>query len=98
MERWPLARFQRQRSHGPRTTSTDGTPQISGCVMNDSEREQWVNNDEGLYSWWKSSRLPMRTFIRENRKTLTASISNVLGREPERTARAIRSVLGSMYR
>lgn len=23
---------------------------------NDSERAQWVNNDEGLYNWWKSTR------------------------------------------
>ena len=42
--------------------------------MNDSEREIWILNDEGLYHWWKSSRLSMRRFIRENRETLTSAI------------------------
>jgi hypothetical protein len=42
--------------------------------MNNDERELWINNDEGLYNWWKSSRLSMREFIRENRAELDATI------------------------
>lgn len=51
--------------------------------MNHNEREQWINNDEGLYRWWKSSRLPLRQFIRENREDIAAAIRNVTeGRKP----------------
>lgn len=24
------------------------------CSLNDSEREQWISNDEGLYNWARS--------------------------------------------
>lgn len=47
--------------------------------MNDSEREDWINNDEGLYLWWKSTRQSMRNFIRENRKEITRIIQAALG-------------------
>lgn len=51
--------------------------------MNNTDREQWINNDEGLYRWWKSSRLPLRKFIQENRAEIDAAISNVTeGRKP----------------
>lgn len=56
--------------------------------------EQWIDNDEGLYNWWKSSRTsvvsrytgnttgsqPMnkREFIRQNRTELEACINRVL--------------------
>jgi hypothetical protein len=46
--------------------------------MNDRDRAQWIDNDEGLYDWWKSSRLPKARFIRENRAEITASIEAVL--------------------
>jgi hypothetical protein len=52
--------------------------------MNNRERELWVNNDEGLYLWWKRSRLSLRNFIRENREELDALILAVLNREPRR--------------
>lgn len=45
--------------------------------MNNRDREQWVNNDEGLYNWWRSSRVPMRKFITENRAEIDAAIANV---------------------
>lgn len=48
--------------------------------MNDHERELWVLNDEGLYRWWKSTRMPIRKFIRENRQELTDCINRALGR------------------
>lgn len=46
--------------------------------LNDKIREDWVNNDEGLYLWWKDSRMPMRRFIRENREEIDKAILPVL--------------------
>lgn len=45
--------------------------------MNNTEREQWIDNDEGLHDWWKSSRLPKREFIRQNRAEIDAAIEHV---------------------
>lgn len=45
--------------------------------MNDRDREQWIDNDEGLYLWWQSSKLSKREFIRRNRKEITACIDAV---------------------
>lgn len=45
--------------------------------MNNSEREQWIDNDEGLYNWWKSSKLSKRKFIQENRQEIDKAIENV---------------------
>lgn len=44
---------------------------------NDSERQDWINNDEGLYNWKRSSGLSMREFIRQNRAEIDAAIDNV---------------------
>ncbi len=40
---------------------------------------QWIDNDEGLYDWWRRSKLPKREFIREHRDELEQAINNVLG-------------------
>lgn len=45
---------------------------------NDEERRQWIENDEGLYDWQRSSRLSMTRFIRENRAEIDEAIDNVL--------------------
>jgi hypothetical protein len=50
--------------------------------MNDASREEWIRNDEGLYRWWKSTRLSMRDFIRQNREELTTIISAALNSKP----------------
>lgn len=50
--------------------------------MNDEERRLWVLNDEGLYNWWRSTKQPIRVFIRENRSELTECINRVLNRKP----------------
>jgi len=51
--------------------------------MNDIEREQWVNNDEGLYRIWRSSRKGMREFVKENRREIDELISTVTsGKKP----------------
>lgn len=52
--------------------------------LNDSDREDWVNNDEGLYSWWKSTGQGITTFVRENRAELSRLILATLNREPAR--------------
>jgi len=46
-------------------------------TLNDTDREQWIDNDEGLYNWWRSSRLSKREFIRQNRDELTQIILNI---------------------
>jgi hypothetical protein len=46
--------------------------------MNDSDRAQWIDNDEGLYRWWLDSELSKRAFIRANRAEITRVINEVL--------------------
>jgi len=41
--------------------------------------EQWIDNDEGLYDWWRRSKLSKRAFIREHRTELETAINQVLG-------------------
>ena len=46
--------------------------------MNDKDRAQWIDNDEGRYDWWRSSRKSKQTFIRDNRDEITRAIESVL--------------------
>lgn len=48
-------------------------------TINDTDREEWVENDEGLYGWFKRSRMSLRRFIRENRAGIDARIYEVRG-------------------
>lgn len=48
-------------------------------TMNNREREQWIDNDEGLYCWWKQSGLSKREFIKQNREEIDRCIENVTG-------------------
>ena len=51
--------------------------------MNDVDRAQWVDNDEGLYDRWKASGKTKRDWIRENRIMLDQVIGHVTsGRKP----------------
>lgn len=51
--------------------------------MNDEERRQWVENDEGLHSEYRHSLKSMRLFIKENRKFIDECIDNVVnGKKP----------------
>lgn len=59
----------------------------NACRLNDREREQWINNDEGLYRWYQSETRRrgsggMRGFIRANKAEIDRAICRVLGREP----------------
>jgi hypothetical protein len=51
--------------------------------LNDKTRSEWVDNDEGLYHWRRSTGLSMRAFIRENREELDACILRVLNGEKQ---------------
>lgn len=45
--------------------------------MSNNEIAQWIDNDEGLYKWWKSTRMSKSQFIREHRAELVECINNV---------------------
>jgi hypothetical protein len=51
-------------------------------TLNDEDRRQWVQNDEGLYRWWQGSGIGLYRFVRENRDELTTVILAALNREP----------------
>lgn len=50
--------------------------------MSINEISLWIDNDEGLYLWWKRSRQSKREFIKENRVELETSIKAYLNRKP----------------
>ena len=51
--------------------------------LNDDDRSEWIDNDEGLYNWWRESRQGKRAFIRAHRAELDEVIDNVRsGRKP----------------
>ena len=50
---------------------------MRGASLNDTDRAQWIDNDEGLYDWWRSSRMGKRAFIREHRAEIDQVIRNV---------------------
>lgn len=43
--------------------------------------EQWIDNDEGLYSWWKSTRLSKREFIKQEKPAIVPVIRRILDGE-----------------
>jgi hypothetical protein len=51
---------------------------MSKGIQNDAERSMWVNNDEGLYLWWKDERGSLRDFVRRHRAELDAAIDQAL--------------------
>ncbi len=46
--------------------------------LNDEEREQWINNNEVLYKWWRLTKRSMSAFIRENKKEIDYHIREVI--------------------
>lgn len=66
-----------QRSASSRNYNRESRPALP---LSQSDVSQWVDNDEGLYNRWKSSRQSKRAFVRENRAELTAAINRALGR------------------
>ncbi len=55
-----------------------------GTKLTASDIGHWIDNDESLYSWWKSSKQRKSVFIKENRAELEACIRRVLDRPPQR--------------
>ena len=45
--------------------------------INDEERRQWVDNDEGLYDMWQASRIGLYRWVKENRAIIDEVIVNV---------------------
>lgn len=45
--------------------------------MTNTDISQWIDNDEGLYDWWRGSKMSKTKFIKENRKELVACITKV---------------------
>lgn len=60
----------------------EGARRTRSFTLNNRDREQWIDNDEGLYNWWRSSRQSKTAFIRENRAELDEAIQRELNREP----------------
>lgn len=51
--------------------------------INDNDRAQWIDNDEGLYNEWRRSGKAKRAYIRENRAMIDECINNVIsGKKP----------------
>lgn len=51
--------------------------------MNDTERAEWVENDEPLYRWWKGERISLRKFVQQHRNELTEYINGKMNpRQP----------------
>lgn len=58
----------------------DGNDDLDSSVRDsDSEINLWIDNDEGLYSWWKESRASKQDFIDEHRDELTEAIERAGG-------------------
>jgi hypothetical protein len=55
---------------------------MRGATLNDADRDQWIDSDESLYRWWRSSRMSKRAFIRANRAELTELIIAMRDRPP----------------
>jgi hypothetical protein len=51
-------------------------------IMNNGEIDQWIDNDECLYTWWRASHQSKRDFIKDNRDELISSINSVLNVPP----------------
>jgi len=47
--------------------------------MNDSDREEWLDNDEGLYDLWRTSRIGKQAWIRANRELIDQVAGHVSG-------------------
>ena len=50
---------------------------MKGDSINDTDRNQWIDNDEGLYDWFRRSRQSKSAFIKANRAEIDTVIRNV---------------------
>ncbi len=47
-------------------------------ITND-DREDWIDNDRGLYDWWKETGLSKNTFMTDYKSEIDNVITNALG-------------------
>jgi len=52
------------------------------CKLNDSDRQEWINNDEGLYNWQRRSRQSMKAFIKTNKAEIDQAVCAALNVNP----------------
>jgi len=52
-------------------------------MVDDAERQKWVNNDEVLYNNWQQSRMGLYRFVKLHRREIDAHINRELNREPK---------------
>ena len=71
---------------------------MKAATLNDTDRSEWIDNDESLYNWWRSSRMSKRAFIKENRSELDAAIRSVRDRKPSRDKGSARDRLTTRQR
>jgi hypothetical protein len=55
---------------------------MKGATINDSDREEWVNNDEGLYDMWRRSGRGITRWVREHRAEIDEVIRAVRDTPP----------------
>lgn len=53
--------------------------------LDDEDIREWVDNDEGLYNWFCSSRITFRKFLAENREEILVCIDRVVNVKPKRS-------------
>ena len=46
--------------------------------LNNDNRIDWINNDEKLYLWWRSEKIGIYKFIKNNKKELDIYIKTKL--------------------
>ena len=56
---------------------------MKGSTINDSDREEWVKNDAGLYDAWRCSGRGITRWVREHRAEIDEVIRAVRDAEPE---------------
>lgn len=57
--------------------------------MNDTERSQWIDNDEWLYNQWRATGMTKRAFIDEYRHNITTYVSTLRNRKPGESTTSI---------
>lgn len=49
-----------------------------------SHRRAWVLKNEGLYTWWTRTNLPLEKFVQDNREQIDRMIDTVVEKEARR--------------
>jgi hypothetical protein len=52
-------------------------------MVDDAERQRWVNNDQILYNNWQQSGMGLYRFVKLHRREIDAYIHGELNKEPK---------------